>query len=283
MPTYPTPHPIDLAVDLQVGALEVVAGDREDTVVTVLPTNPDKEADRRGAEGTRVELVGDRLTVVTPKPRFSLVGPSESVDVRVELPSGSRLTAEVALGAVRSSGRLGATRVKAASGRAQLGTTGDLWLRAGHGSATVEAAEGTVEITADHGAITVGRLGGDALLKASHGSVTVGESTGDLEARLSYGDLEVTRALGSVTARTAYGSIALHEVSSGSVEADSGYGEIVVGVRDGVPAWLDLASKIGRVRNELDADRAPAAGDQAVAVRVRTQFGDIGVHRSPER
>ena len=52
MPTYPTPHPIDLAVDVQVGALEVVASDREDTVVTVTPTNPDKEADRRGAEET---------------------------------------------------------------------------------------------------------------------------------------------------------------------------------------------------------------------------------------
>lgn len=281
MPTYPTPHPIDLAVDLQVGALEVVAGDREDTVVTVLPTNPDKEADRRGAEGTRVELVGDRLTVVTPKPRFSLVGPSESVDVRVELPSGSRLTAEVALGSVRSSGRLGATRVKAASGRAQLGTTGDLWLRAGHGSATVEAADGTAEITADHGQITVGHLGGDALLKASHGSVTVGESRGDLEAKLSYGDLEVTRALGSVTARTAYGSIALHEVSSGSVEAESGYGEVAVGVRAGVAAWLDLASKNGRVRNELAADRAPAPGEPSVAVRVRTQFGDVEVRRAP--
>jgi outer membrane autotransporter protein len=280
MQTYPTPHPIDLAVDLQVGALEVVATDREDTVVTVAPTNPDKESDRRGAEATRVELVGDRLTVVSPKPRFSLVGPSESVDVRVELPTGSRLTAEVALGAVRSSGRLGATRVKASSGRAQLGTTGDLWLRAGHGSANVEAADGAVEIIADHGQVTVGRLGGDALLKASHGNVTVGEASGDVEVKLSYGDLEIGRALGSVSARTAYGSIALHEVSSGSVEAESGFGEIVVGVREGVGAWLDLSSKSGRVRNALETDQAPGASDRSVAVRVRTQFGDIDVRRA---
>jgi DUF4097 and DUF4098 domain-containing protein YvlB len=281
MPTYTTPTPIDLAINLAVGAVEVVAGDREDTVVTVSPTNPAKEADRRGADGMTVDFDGQRLTVVTPKPRFTLVGPSESVDVRVELPTGSRLTAEISAGSVRTTGRLGATRIKASSGGAHLDTTGDLWLRAGHGSATVVAAEGGVEITADHGQIRLGRVTGDAVLKASHGSVQVEESGGALEAKLSYGDLEIGRALGSVVAKTAYGNIALGEVASGSVEAESGYGEVSIGVRAGVPAWLDLASKNGRVRNELEADAAPAAPEQAVVVRVRTQFGDIDVRRVP--
>jgi DUF4097 and DUF4098 domain-containing protein YvlB len=280
MPTYPTPGPVDLAINVSVGAVEVVAGDRTDTVVTVSPTNPSKAADRRGADETKVDFDGQRLTVVTPKPRFSLVGPSESVDVRVELPTGSRLTAEIAVGAVRTSGRLGATRVKALSGGAHLDVTGDLWLRAGHGSVDVAASDGGVEVTADHGSIRLGRVTGDALLKASHGSVAVGESGGDLEARLSYGDLEVGRALGSVVAKTAYGSIRIDEVVSGSVEAESAYGEISVGVRAGVPAWLDLASKNGRVRNALEADTAPAASEQALAVRVRTQFGDIDVRRA---
>ena len=281
MPSYPTPSPIDLAIDVQAGAVEVVAGDRQDTVVTVTPTNPAKEADRRGAEATTVAFDGHRLTVVTPRPRFSLVGPSESVDVRVELPTGSRLTTEIAAGWVRTTGRLGATRVKAASGGASLGTTGDLWLRAGHGSVDVAAAEGDVEVTADHGQVRLGRVTGDTVLKTSHGSVQVEETGGDLEARLSYGDLEVSRALGSVVARTAYGSIRLDRVEAGSVEAESGYGEVVVGVRAGVPAWLDLSAKQGRVRNELSADRAPASGEPGVAVRVRTTFGDIDVRRAP--
>jgi hypothetical protein len=281
MPTYTTSTPIDLALHVSAGAIEIAAGDRGDTVVTVAPTNPAKEADRRGAEETTVEFDGQRLTVVTPKPRFTLIGPSESVDVRVELPTGSRLTAEISLGSVRTTGRLGATRVKAMSGGAHLDTTGDLWLRAGHGSASVVAADGSVEIVADHGQIRLGRITGDATLKASHGSVRIEESGGDLEAKLSYGDLEVTRALGSVVAKTAYGSIQLLEVSGGSVEAESGYGEVGVGVRASVPAWLDLASKNGRVRNELEADSAPAGSEQAVSVRVRTQFGDINVRRVP--
>ena len=280
MPTYSTPTPIDVAIHLPVGAIEIVAGDRSDTVVTVTPTNPAKAVDRRGADETTVDFAAQRLTITGPKPRFSFIGPSESVDVRVELPAGSRLTAESSMGGVRTVGRLGATRIKCSMGPVEVDATGDLWMRAGHGNATVGSADGSVEITADHGQIRVGTVTGDAVLKASHGSVQVGESGGDLDARLSYGDLEITRALGSVTTKTSYGSIQLHEISSGSIQVESGYGQITLGVRDGVPAWLDLSSKSGHVRNQLEGNRAPDESEQSVAVRARTQAGNITVQRA---
>ena len=280
MPTYHTPTPIDLAIDLPVGAIEVFAGDRADTVVTVSPTNPKKAVDRRGAEETKVDFDGHRLTITGPRPRFSWIGPTESVDVSVELPTGSRLTAKIAVGALRTVGRLGATRIKSSTGAVDVDTTGDLWLRASHGNATLGAAEGGIEITADYGQIRVGTVKGDAILKASYGNVLVGESGGDLDARLSYGDLEITKALASVAAKTAYGSIELRQVSSGSIEVESGYGQVTIGVRPGVPAWLDLSSKDGRVRNHLEGDRAPDESEQAVAVRARTQWGDITIQRA---
>jgi len=278
MPTYTTPTPIDLAIKLPVGAVEILAGDRLDTVVTVSPTNPAKAVDRRGAEETKVDFDGQRLTITGPRPRFSFVGPFESVDVRVELPTGSRLTAETSGGGVRTVGRLGATRVK--SSMVDLDTTGDLWVRAMHGNVTVADADGGVEITADHGQIRLGAITGDTVLKASHGTIVVGECGGALEAKLSYGDLDITKALDSVTAKTAYGSIQLHEISSGSIQVESGYGQITIGVRAGVPAWLDLSSKNGRVRNELDGDGAPDPSEQTVAVRARTQYGDITIQRA---
>lgn len=275
MPTYTTPTPIDVAIKLPVGAVEIIADDRYDTIVTVSPTNPTKAVDVRGAQETKVEFDGQRLTITGPRPRFSFVGPFESVDVKVELPSGSRLTAEVSGGGVRSTGRLGPTRVK--SSMVDLDSTGDLWVRAMNGNVTVANADGGIEITADHGQIRVGTVTGDAILKASHGSIAVGESGGDLDAKLSYGDLELTTALASVEAKTAYGSIQLGEVSDGSVQLESGYGRIAVGVRPGVAAWLDLSSKSGHVRNGLVADVAPDASEQTVAVRARTQYGDIDV------
>jgi len=282
MPTYDTPTPIDLAIHLQVGAIDVIASDRSDTVVTVSPTNPAKQVDRRGADDTKVDFDGRRLTITGPKPRLSWIGPGpfDTVDILVELPTGSRLTAEISAGGVRTVGRLGATRVKASSGGADIEATGDLWLRAGHGNATVGTVEGGAEITADHGQIRLDTVTGDAVLKASHGSIRVGESGGDLDAKLSYGDLEIARALGSVTAKTAYGAIELREVSSGSIQVDSGYGQVTVGVRPGVPAWLDLSSKSGHVRNQLEGDVAPGDSEQAVAVRARTAAGDITVQRA---
>ena len=280
MPTYQTPTPIDLAINLQVGAIEVIACDRADTVVTVSPTNPAKAVDRKGAEETKVEFDGERVTVIGPRPRINWFGPSESVDVKVELPTGSRLTAESAVGSVRTVGRLGATRIKSSMGGVDIDTTGDLWLRSSHGNATLGTAEGGIEITTDFGQIRVGTVTGDATLKASHGSIAVEQSGGDVDVRLSFGDLDIAKALASVAAKTAYGSIRLGEVSSGSIQVESGLGVVSIGVRTGVPAWLDLASKNGHVRNELVSDRAPDPSEQAVAVRARTELGDIKIQRA---
>ena len=277
MPTFATTGPIDLAVNLPVGAIEVIASDRSDVVVTVSPTNPDKPADVRGATETTVAFADNRLTVRGPKPRFTIVGPSESIEVRVELPSGSRLTAETSAGFVRSTGRLGATRIKAS--HVDLAQTGDLWLRAIHGNVEIGTVDGSAEITADHGQIRIRTVTGDALLKASHGTVTIGEAGGEVEARLSYGDLEIESARSSVAAKTAYGTIRLHEVASGSIDLESGYGQLSIGIRDGVAAWLDVASKSGRVRNDLGAQSAPTGAEQTVAVRARTQFGDIVIQK----
>jgi hypothetical protein len=282
MPTYSTPTPIDVAINLQVGRLEIVASDREDTVVTVSPSNGSKAIDRRGVDNTTIDFDGQRLTVVGPKPRLSWIGPgpADSIEITVELPTGSRLTAEVVAGSVRTSGRLGGTRIKASTGSVDVEASGDLWLRAAHGNATVGTADGGIDVVSSYGNVKVEKVTGDALLKSSHGSVVVGESGGTVETKLSYGDIDIAKALGSVAAKTAYGSIHLGEVSNGSIEADSGYGEVTIGVRSGIPAWLDLSSKNGNVRNRLESDAAPDAGEQTVAVRARTQWGDITVQRA---
>lgn len=279
MPTFKTPGPIDLAVDLQAGRLHVVATDRTDAVVTVLPDNPDKALDRKAAEATKVEFDGNRLVVAGPR-RFSLIGPFESVDVRVELPTGSRVTADVSWGPVTVTGSLGATRMKATGGPVEIGDTDDLWVNAGHGNLDIGTVRGSLEATAAHGNIRVGSVTGDARLKASHGSVTVGESGGDLDANLAYGEFELGRAKASVSAKTAYGSIRIDEVSSGSIRVESGYGSVRIGIKPGVAAWLDVASKNGRVRNELDTERSPEPAEQSVDIRARTQSSDITIQHA---
>ncbi|MGF0311933.1 DUF4097 family beta strand repeat-containing protein [Rhodococcus sp. IEGM1428] len=280
MPEFATPTPIDLAIDLQVGSIDVVATERTDTVVTVTPTNPSKAVDRKGAENTKVDFDGERLTVIGPKARISFFGPTESVEVKVEVPQASRLTAEIAVGSLRTVGDLAAVRIKSSMGPVELDSAEDLWVRAGHGNATVGTALGNIDITADHGQIRLGTVVGDAVLKASHGSIMVRESGTELDAKLSYGDLDVEKSLGGVSAKTAYGSITLHEVTGGAIQVESGYGQVTVGVRRGVPAWLDLSSKDGHVRNELTPEGAPDETEESVSIRARTRYGDIAVRHA---
>ena len=62
--------------------------------------------------------------------------------------------------------------------------------------------------------------------------------------------------------------------------AQSAFGTVEVGVPDGVPAWLELETKFGHVRNDLDDAGRPGPGEHAVEVRVHTSMGDITIHRS---
>jgi hypothetical protein len=63
------------------------------------------------------------------------------------------------------------------------------------------------------------------------------------------------------------------------VVAETAFGAIDVGIGDGVTAWLDLHTRFGHVRNDLDAAGQPESGQAAAEVRAYTSFGDITVAR----
>jgi hypothetical protein len=83
MPTFATPEPITVSIELSVGDVRIVATDRTDTVVQVRPSDDSRELDVRDAEQTRVEQTPDGLVVKTPRPRgLGLLGKPGSVDGR---------------------------------------------------------------------------------------------------------------------------------------------------------------------------------------------------------
>ena len=79
MPTFDTPEPIAVTLDVGVGDIQVVASDRTDTVVDVRPSDPAKESDATAAEQTRVEYASGRLLV---RRRRGGGGPSVQVGIR---------------------------------------------------------------------------------------------------------------------------------------------------------------------------------------------------------
>jgi hypothetical protein len=282
MPTFETPEPISVTVEFGVGDLRIVASDRTDTMVEVRPSDPTKKADVTAAQQTRVEYAGGRLLIKAPKNwrQYSFRGGGESVDVQVELPAGSQLRGETGVAALRCRGRLGECRYKTGIGDIQLDRAGAVQLRTGVGDITVERAGGDAELTTGSGSLRVDGVDGTAVVKNSNGDTWIGRVTGDLRVNAANGRISVDQASGPVAAKSANGDVRLGEVAHGTVLAQTAFGKVEIGIRDGVAAWLDLNTRYGTVRNDLNSADRPGAGEDVVEVRARTAFGDITIHRS---
>jgi DUF4097 and DUF4098 domain-containing protein YvlB len=281
MRTFDTPQPtsVRLSLGFVIANVRVTAGDRTDTTVDVRPTDASSRADLKIAEQTRIEYSDGGLAVRAPR-LGTLFGRSGSVDVTIELPSGSQLQGETGMGELLCEGELGECRFKTGYGEIRLDKTGAVNLKSASGDVTVDHAGGGAEIAASNGAVNVRRIDGPASVKNSNGASWIGEVTGDLQFSGANGGLTVDRAHAGVTAKTANGGIRIGEVSRGAVTLETAAGSLNVGIRTGITAWLDINTVAGRIRNELAETAGPDGTGETVEVRARTHVGDIIVRRT---
>jgi len=277
MPSYDVSGPIDLDVTAGVGFIEIVASDRTDAVIEVVPSKPGRSGDASLAREATVSFDSGVVRVRVPR-RLNLFGKSDSVDVRCAVPTGSRVTVETAYGSVRARGVLGDCRIVAKYGGVTADTVANLVLDAPYGSTDIAEVTGRLDVTAGHGALRVAHVHGDARLRASHATMELGTVAGDVEVTTS-GALTIDRALGDVTARSAHGAIRIRETSGGVIRLDNGHADVDVGVPAGVAAWIDASSAHGRVRNELTPDPAAAASDQTVELHLHANYGNVIIRR----
>ena len=281
MTTFDTPDPITVDLEVGVGDVRIEATDRRDTTVQVRPSDPATPTDVRAAEQTRVEYANGHLIVHGPSGwRRWVSHRGDSIDVAISVPSGSGLHAEVGVATLRATGRLGECRAKVGVGDVSIEEVGALNLKTGAGDVTVDRVAGRAEVVTGSGGVRVGRIDGTVWVKNSNGDTWIGQAAGDARASTANGTITIDRAGADVVAKSAHGQVRLGEVAHGTAVAESAFGDLEIGVRDGVPAWLDLHTKFGRVRNELDASGDPAAGEESVEVRAHTSMGDILIRRS---
>ncbi|MDQ3156028.1 MAG: DUF4097 domain-containing protein [Actinomycetota bacterium] len=282
MTTFETPDPITATLDLSVGGARIIASNREDTLVEVRPSDPSKNDDIKAAEQTRIDYADGRLSVVAPKTwkRYSLFGHGGSIQVRIELPTGSRLRGDSGMGDFDTEGRLGDCRLKTSYGNIRLDETAALDAHSSYGDITVDLVGGDAQVSTSSGDLRVREVKGAAQVKNSNGDCMVGEVTGEVRVKSSNGDITIERAGGSVDAKTANGSILVADASSGSVTLATACGDLELGIREGTAAWLDVSSAYGDVRNSLTASDNPPTGD-TVEVHARTSYGDVVIRRSP--
>jgi DUF4097 and DUF4098 domain-containing protein YvlB len=281
MPAFETPAPILATVEVTVGDVRIAARDRADTVVGVRPSDPSHEPDVRAADQTRVEMTSDGLLVKGPKQRaLPLFGKPGSVDVTIDLPTGSRLRADAGIGALRSTGRLADCRAKIGAGEIDLEDTGPANLTIGAGGISVGAITGSAEITSSTGPVQLTEIDGPAVVRNANGETFIGAVTGNLQVSASNGGISVDRADGDVTAKTANGKLRVGRVSRGMTSLKTSMGEIEVGIAAGTAVLLDAETKLGSVRNGLAATDRPEPADETAEVHARTAIGDIVIRRA---
>lgn len=282
MPTFDTPEPISLSLELGVGDIRIDATDRTDTIVEVRPSDPTKQADVAAAEQTRVEYLNGHLVVSAPAGwrRWMPHRGSESIDVSIALPAGSDVRAETGVAMVRCSGRLGECWFKSGVGDITLDETGPLELKTGVGDITLERAVGRTEIVTGTGTIRIGRIEGTAVVKNSNGDTWIGEVTAEARVSAGNGAIAIDAARQGVVAKSANGDVRLADVARGAAVAQTAFGTIEVGIHDGVAAWLDLHTRFGNVQNDLEDSESPGSGEGTVEVNASTSYGDITIHRS---
>ncbi|MQS12394.1 DUF4097 domain-containing protein [Streptomyces kaniharaensis] len=278
MPTYETTGPITAVIEFDIASVRVSASKRTDVVVHVAPATADVELDVKAAQQTKVDFAGGRLTLKGPRKRnvFGRVG---SVEVLIELPAGSEVHGDAPLANFVTEGPLGDCRLKTSLGRIQVEHAANAWLKTDHGDVRLESSDGDAEVSG-LGRIEIGTVGGTLTVKNSNGDTEVAEVHGNLKVNSSFGRIEVGTAHAGVDAKTANGPIRIGRVERGQVTLQTSLGDLEVGIAEGTAAWLDIHSKVGRLRNQLGAAAGPGEARETVEVRGHTELGDIEIRRS---
>ena len=197
--------PVTAVVDIPAGRIQFIAADRADATVEVRPADAAKSRDVQAAEQVTVEYADGKLQVAAAPARHRVLGSSGSVEVTVQLPSGSRVEATSASADFRTVGRLG-----------------DVTFDGQQATVKVDEAA-SARITVLSGDVIVGRLGGTADIRTAKGDIQVAEAMG-----------------GTATLRTEDGAITVAAAAgvSASLDAGTSYGRISNALKssDGTPA-----------------------------------------------
>lgn len=218
MNTFATPTPVLVVLDIPAGRVRLVAGERAESTVEVLPAEGSKKRDVKAAEQTSVEFAGGVLRVVTAEAgRFLGSG---SVDVTIQVPAGSRVQGKAAAAELYGTGRLGEVVFDG-------------------GYRTVELAEvAGAQLKVHTGEVTIGRLTGSAQISNGTGDITVAEAVA-----------------GAVELRTEAGSITVHAAQgvSATLDAGTGHGRITNALKNSEGADAALTIKATTSSGDITA------------------------------
>ncbi|WP_194912256.1 DUF4097 family beta strand repeat-containing protein [Catenulispora rubra] len=219
MQKFQTPSPITVILDIPAGQIRLIATDRTDTTVEVLPSDASKRRDAKTAEQTTIDFTNNILRIATADPN-KVLGSSGSLDVTIALPSGSRIEGKAGAAELYSTGRLGTVSFDGAYRTVELD----------------EIAGGT--ITMHMGDLSIAKLTGSANLRNGKGDITVAEAVA--------GSVELRTDMGNLTIAAAHGI-------SGTLDAGTSYGRVTNAMQNSEGAGASLAVKATTSHGDITA------------------------------
>ncbi|MEU9380801.1 DUF4097 family beta strand repeat-containing protein [Streptomyces sp. NPDC048279] len=206
MQKFDTPAPVTAVLEIPAGRVQLIAADRADTTVEVLPANRAKSRDVKTAEQAAVTYADGVLRITVAAFGNQFLGPSGSVEVTVQLPAGSHVEATTSGAELRGVGRLG-----------------DIAFEGAYRQIKIDEAA-SVRLTALDGDVEVGRLGGSAEISTTRGGIRIAEAgAGTVVLRTQDGDISVGAAAGvsaALDAGTGYGRVSNALKNDGTAELD---------------------------------------------------------------
>ncbi|MFD3971430.1 DUF4097 family beta strand repeat-containing protein [Streptomyces cyaneofuscatus] len=204
--TATTTAPITAVLDIPVGRIQLIAADRTDATVEVLPFDASRSRDVKAAERVEVTFGEGVLRITAKAPEKRLIGHSGSVEVTVQLPAGSHVEAHAEATELRGVGRLGAVAFDGAYRRIKI-----------------DEADG-VRLTAVEGDVEIGRLSGPAEITTTRGDIRIAEAVrGTVALRTRSGDISIAAAAGvpaALDAGTGAGRVSNALRNDGTAELD---------------------------------------------------------------
>ncbi|KUL49094.1 hypothetical protein ADL22_09010 [Streptomyces sp. NRRL F-4489] len=219
MQKFDTQAPITAVLGIPAGRVQLIAAERTDTAVEVLPANASKGRDVKAAEQTTV-VYADGVLRIESSAKDQYFGPSGAVEVTVKLPAGSRVEGRSGGAELRTVGRLGDVAFDGAYRRIKLDEAASLRLSAVDGDVEIGRLGGPAEISTARGDIRITEAaGGKVVLRTESGDITVGAAAGvsaALDAGTASGrisnalkndggadlDIHATTSYGDITARS---------------------------------------------------------------------------------
>ncbi|MEW1952569.1 DUF4097 family beta strand repeat-containing protein [Terrabacter sp. NPDC080008] len=276
---FDTTGPVNLKVEVIVGDVTLTAGD---STTTTIRLQPHGKNGAELAEKFTVEAHGNDVVVLAPKIRDSFfgLGTKGSVDVEVELPSGSAVDVRTGAGDVTASGLLGDVRTTTGSGDLTFHEVGTAQLKSGSGDITLQSARGEASLKTGSGDVSVGAAGGRLDLVSGSGDISLRRSDAAVKAKTGSGDLFIGASTGDLELVTGTGDVELKAVHGGQVRTKTGTGDVTIAVAAGVAAYLDLNTVTGDVDIDLEQTAGPGDAEAQAMLSVHSGSGDIRVKRA---